>query len=133
MTAKIVQHPHPAAVWPGIQSIDPVGAAIAREMLEELEGTETDERGLCPAEYCQIENWVREAQPFRNVVAEYAARAQDAGPAALQGFCAALSDFIAQSCQSLVDQVLRAFVVAVDIQAELLGNQLLLDAEGTVV
>ena len=90
----------PAAVWPESQSIDLTGAAIACEMLKELKSTDGDVHDLCPAEYCQLENWVRQGRPFRNIVAEYAAKAQAVSPEALAGFYAVLSDFIARAAQN---------------------------------
>lgn len=97
MSAPIVRDPaaDPAATWPGVHVIDPAGERLAREMLEVLECTEMDEHDMNPAEYCQLENWVRQDRPFRNIVAEYAAKAQAVGPEALAGFYAVVSDFIA--------------------------------------
>ena len=102
MSAPIVRHPaaDPAATWPGVHAIDPTGERIARDMLEELERVDMDEHDMNPAEYCQLENWVRQDRPFRNIVAEYAAKAQAAGPEALAGFYAVVSDFIARAAQN---------------------------------
>ncbi len=61
-----------------------------------------DAHDITLSEYCQLENWPRHALPFRNLVAEYATKAQAAGPDALAPFCAVLSDFIANSRQGCV-------------------------------
>ena len=98
MSAGVVQQ-HPATRWPGVHAIDPAGERIARQMLEELEGTEMDEHDINPAEYCQLEDWVREGRPFRNIVAEYAAKAQAVSPEALAAFYAVLSDVVSRACQ----------------------------------
>lgn len=101
MSAPIVRHPaaDPAATWPGGHAIDPAGERIARQMLEELEGADMDERGVVAAEYCQLADCAREGQPFRNIVAEYAAKALAVGPEALAGFYAVLSDRLSIACQ----------------------------------
>ena len=101
MSASIVRHSaaDPGPTWPGVHAIDPAGERIARQMLEELEGSDMDERGVVPAEYCQLADCVREGQPFRNIVAEYAAKAQAVGPGALAGFYAVLSDRLSIACQ----------------------------------
>ena len=101
MSAPIVRQPaaDPAATWPGVHAIDPTGERIARDMLEELERVDMDEHDINPAEYCQLENWVRQDRPFRNIVAEYAAKAQAVSPEALAGFYAVLSDVVSRACQ----------------------------------
>ena len=98
MSAGVVQQ-HPATRWPGVHAIDPAGERIARDMLEELECVDMDEHGTNAAEYCQLENWVRQDRPFRNIVAEYAAQAQAVGPEALAAFYAVLSDVVSRACQ----------------------------------
>ena len=107
MSANVVQHPainDPLANWPGFASVDAAGARIARDMLAELECTDMDANDITPAEYCELGNWPRHGLPFRNVVAEYAAKAQAAGPEALAAFYAVLSDFIAITCQGSVPE-----------------------------
>ncbi len=101
MSALIVRHPaaDPAATWPGVHALDRAGERIARDMLEELERVDMDEHGTNPAEYCQLEDWVREGRPFRNIVAEYAAKAQAVSPEALAAFYAVLSDVVSRACQ----------------------------------
>lgn len=98
--ANVQQAPtDPATRWPGVHAIDPAGERIARGMLEELECVNMDEHGTNPAEYCQLADWVREGRPFRNIVAEYAAKAQAVGPEALAAFYAVLSDCLSIACQ----------------------------------
>ena len=84
---------------PPFHVIDSTGARIARKMLKELERVDMDEHDINPAEYCQLENWVRQDRPFRNIVAEYAAKAQAVSPEALAGFYAVLSDVVSRACQ----------------------------------
>lgn len=94
--------------WPGHAAINPIGAALARDMLIELEGIDSpdsDPEGPAPAERSMLEDWVRQGRPFRNVVAEYAAMAQAAGPEVMGGFYAVLSDYVSIACQGSIANV----------------------------
>lgn len=98
---KVLNHPKadvPAAIYPGVADVNREGVAIAFEMLCELEsGAVVDpEAHIRIAELSELENWPREGKPFRNVVYEYLTRAKQSGPAVEAGFCAVLSDFVAQ-------------------------------------
>lgn len=87
-------------IWPGAVEVNRTGAELARDMLVELETVEDQDHpgGPSPADYCNLEDWPREGQPFRNVVAKYAARARALGPEVLDGFYAVLSDFVSVAC-----------------------------------
>ena len=86
--------------FPGDTTIDPAGATLARGMLQELEGVNDDSSAAADDSF--LANWPRKGRPFRNVVAEYAARARAVSPAALEAFYAVLSDFISFTCQGSV-------------------------------
>ncbi|HJS91648.1 MAG TPA: hypothetical protein VJ738_16900 [Steroidobacteraceae bacterium] len=88
-------------IWPGIHQVDKAGARLAQDMLAELE-TYDPTADVSVANRSCLEDWFRDGGPFRNIVAEYMATAQAAGPQALEGFCAVLSDFIAQACTGSV-------------------------------
>jgi hypothetical protein len=90
----------PTEEFPGDATIDPAGAAIARAMLRELE--EVDLVHGTPANDSLLANWPREGRPFRNVVAEYVAKAHAMSPQALEAFYAVLSDFISWASQGSV-------------------------------
>jgi hypothetical protein len=109
MTAKVVRHPatSPAAVYPGHAEINRAGATIAWNMLCELERVDCEDDGPNIAEHSDLENWPRQGRPFRNVVAECAARADVAGPEVLEAFYAILSDFIAITCQGMCPAAAR--------------------------
>lgn len=96
--AAKAQSADPQEVWPGFAQIDRMGAALARDMLYELEDPGSDEHGVGLADYSSLEDWPRRGRPFRNVVAEYAAMAQAAGPEVLDGFYAVLSDYVSIAC-----------------------------------
>lgn len=109
-TRNVVQHPSasPAAVWPGHATVDTAGATIAREMLLELADVpDEQEETVTVGDLACLENWPREGRPFRNVVAEYAARAQSAGPAAVEGFYAVISDYLGICCQGCLPDLDR--------------------------
>lgn len=100
---NVITHPSadPEKTWPGHATIDATGAAIARDMLSEL--ASFDEEGNGIGYFAALENSYREGRPLRNVVAEYAAKAQSVGGAkALAGFYAVISDYIGRCCQGLV-------------------------------
>lgn len=100
MTAKIAKlSTRPEARWPGHATIDAAGARIACEMLAELAEAEMDQDGVSAADLCCLPNWPRQGRPFRNIVAEQAAKAQEAGPEALAAYFAVLSDYIATTAQ----------------------------------
>lgn len=61
-------------------------------MPAKLECADRDEHDITPAEYYELGNCVRRGRPFRNVVAQYAPRAQAPGPAAPAALHAVLSD-----------------------------------------
>jgi hypothetical protein len=93
-------------IWPGYAPINRAGATLARDMLIELESiNDPDEDGPNIAELSTLENWAREGRPLRNVLAEYAARAQAAGPDVLDGFYALLGDYIAIACQGSIADI----------------------------
>lgn len=92
----------PADIWPGFAQINRTGASLARDMLCELESANSDPHGVNVADNCTLANWPRQGRPFRNVVAEYGAMAQAAGPQALIGFYAVLSEFLSSTCQGSI-------------------------------
>lgn len=98
---KVILHPKagaPEAIYPGVADMNREGVSIAVEMLCELECGEVYdmETGTSFADLSNIENWPREGRPFRNIVHEYFARARGGGPDVEAGFCAVLSDLVAQ-------------------------------------
>jgi hypothetical protein len=88
----------PIATHPGVADVNREGVAIAFEMLCELESPEIvdAESSVTTNDLSQLENWVRQGRPFRNVVHEYLARAREGGAAVEAGFCAVLSDLVSQ-------------------------------------
>lgn len=91
----------PLDVWRGFACVDKKGVSIAYKMLSELEQLDGDKAGITLADYASLEEWPREGNPFRNVVAEYLAVAREGGPSVEAGFLAVLTDMIAMNCQGL--------------------------------
>lgn len=83
--------------WKGHAKVSRDGVELAVEMLEQLaESTPADDgSGVTVADYSSLEDWPRQGRPFRNVVAEYLARAREGGSEVEAGFCAVLSDMAA--------------------------------------
>ena len=100
MTATVTPHPNVNRqdIWPGHVDLDRTGVALAVEMFDEM-AEDTDVDRVQVADMCCLEDWPRNGQPFRNIVAEYLERARQAGPAALYAFTAVLSDLAGLAVQ----------------------------------
>lgn len=97
---NVVIHPKaddPQALWPGAANINREGVSIAFKMLRELEDGEPDGDGVTASDLACLENWPRQGQAFRNIVAQYLAQAHAAGTETEAGFCAVLSDILSGS------------------------------------
>lgn len=95
----------PSMIWPGFAEVNTEGAALAREMFIELEEIDVESDAPMAGDLAQLENCPRRGQPFRNVVAEYLARAQARGPSVTDGFCAVLGDYISACLNGSVPDV----------------------------
>jgi hypothetical protein len=96
MSAKILMGPgeNSMDIWKGHAAVDQTGVELAVEMLDELEDPKADDECVALGDLCCLEDWPRHGRPFRNIVAEYLARARTAGPDVEAGFCAVLSDYV---------------------------------------
>jgi hypothetical protein len=93
----------PAAIWPGNVTLDRKGARIALDLLIELDSIEDD--GSCICDQTSIDHSPRQGRPFRNMVAEYAGKAQSVGPEALEAFYAILGDYIGSAVGGCVPDI----------------------------
>jgi hypothetical protein len=88
-----------ADIWPGHVNVDPAGVRLAADMLAELQAPPCDIYDMTDPPPFTLEDDSRQGLPFRNIVAEYLARAREAGAQTEAGFCAVLTDLAHWTCQ----------------------------------
>jgi hypothetical protein len=95
-----IERPDPTELWKGHAEINLDGVRLVLQMMGELEDIESEDFGVTTAEFCDLEDWPREGRPFRNIFAEYLARARAAGTDVEAGFCAVDCSRALQKAQS---------------------------------
>jgi hypothetical protein len=70
----------PTEVWRGVADVNRAGIALAVEMLEQLEDSDNDERGIRLSDYACLEDWPRQGSPVPQHCRRVPASCSERGP-----------------------------------------------------